>query len=892
MRLLNYNPHLVSIDLLQKLTRGENHHAVLDQLERALRSERDRLNHQHHMIIGPRGSGKTHLLRILTGARIPGDRELNAAYFPVVMAEETNSRSPADLLLKIVERLARLASEDPSDQTAATFSRVQEICRSAISSARAVRNPLDRLEIAARTLDEVAREMDRILVLVVENLDQLLYLGASHKRKRGTEEHWALRRNLQQARRLILIAAAPVRFGAVNNPGAPFFDLFRIHELEELSNDEALDVIYRRLEVETGLPGPDAPRAARVGEILENFAEKAPLLRGALAITGGLPRYAHLVYDGIVETDVSQAMDVLNGFLDDMTPFFQARLDARVMPRVELDLLCELAMANGPLQPVELVDRLYGAPANEISELLKRLRERGLVKRAGRPGGKAVTWDLTDPLFRVWRRFRSNHTEQESYVLMAELVALFFSLDEIDADLRRLKTSLATFSTRYGRVRTVIPSREGLMAHTAVIRGEIDLEEAIDAESYSKRDNLLEELLVLSKNAPDDPYITERVRSAILSHGKSLIKQVDAKRNFDQVKAGITVLEVMAASEMDAAFHLIRLALTVLEQGHERAFAREPEEVRRVVRMIIGKSLAPAHDLKARRSKLLLEKGFEQNIEDNIRKLLDLAELGGLRNALIKRLAREGLVRNAGPRELARFLVAYDLLEAMDALTQAVDDDLAVDRDKNIKRKTIDGAASILGWLVLFAVDPDWIKAEKSDSASNDKEIRLELPAASRIGFEIVYAGINVPHARFVKTVDIYGGNPFAEMDSIAGSGRETDEILADIKRRIYKALFHVDPPLGFACRGEKNDDLLLDDAIGLRARKAEHRFLPVNMKQEGNPLANRDVMDSLQKDLPALTMVLFSNDDEQTVLRVSEHRLKEYINQFQQVAENHGLEA
>ena len=433
-RHLNYNPAHDSVRYLDAITCGENRLHILDQLVIALRAEIGRPNHQHHLLIGPRGSGKTHMLRLLTAGRIPADTVLAAAYLPIVMPEETPLRSPADLFLKFVERLAGLLKEPPDGLAPETARNARSICLSGLAEAKGVRDPKDRLDVMARILKEAAAVLGRTLLPVAENMDQTLYLGSQRSRKGPIEEHWALRRHLSSTPHLLLIGAAPSTFGAVGDPGKPFYDFFRTHELRELSNDEVFEIIRLRLEYEAANPSSDAARAVRIECLNRRIRQEESKVRGLLAITGGLPRFTHLVYEVVVDTDVRKVMDTLNGFLDEMTPYFQQRLDPRFIPQPEVDLLHTLALARGPQQPTELADRLYGVQTNEVSELLGRLEERGLVKRAGRPGGRAVTWDLSEPLYRVWTQFRDNPANQEQYRLLAEFVALLFSRDEIEKE--------------------------------------------------------------------------------------------------------------------------------------------------------------------------------------------------------------------------------------------------------------------------------------------------------------------------------------------------------------------------------------------------------------------------------------------------------------------------
>ena len=479
-----YNTQIDDPERLDNLTCGEDRHALLEQLLVALREERKKNSHQHHLIIGPRGSGKTHLLRVLVANRVPKETSLKNAYLPIVLPEETPVRSPADLLLKILERLAGLLALAEDGMPAEIRGKARAACLTAAAAAAAKRDPLERLPIAGQGLADAAEILGRILLPVVENIDSLFYLGIKTGRRRHFTAHWALRSHLQQARHLLLIAAAPSIFGAVGDPDAPFYDFFRVHKLQELSNDEVLEIIHKRVLEEHESPGSDQLRATRINNIHAHFHQYSPRIRGALVITGGIPRYAHLVYDVIVETDVQKSLDVLNGFIDQLTPYFQQRLDPRLIPEPEMEILDILATARGPLQPRELAERSYGGQVNEVAELLDRLCHRGFVKRAGRPDGRAVTWDVTEPLYRVWKHFRSCPTDREQFLLLAEFVVALFSIEEIAAERSIIEERILKDSEPAGRNQRSLQKRK-LLLDIAIEAGQERKKELIAKEGLS-----------------------------------------------------------------------------------------------------------------------------------------------------------------------------------------------------------------------------------------------------------------------------------------------------------------------------------------------------------------------------------------------------------------------
>ncbi|MCE5265520.1 MAG: hypothetical protein LLG97_18570, partial [Deltaproteobacteria bacterium] len=563
VRHLRYNPGRDPVEYLEAINSGENRVQILEQLLIALRAEIGRPNHQHHLLIGPRGSGKTHLLRILTAGRIPADPALSEAYLPVVMPEETALRSPGDLFLKFVERLAEQLKNPPEDIAPDTARTARGTCLAALTTAKGMKDPLERLELSVDALESAAQTLDRILLPIAENVDQTFYLGAQRSRKGPLDEQWAIRRHLQESPRLLVIGAAPTLFGAVGDPGKPFYDFFRTHHLDELSNDEVLEIIRLRLAYEAANPGPDELRAARVRCLLDDFAENSPQLRGLLVITGGLPRFIHLIYEVIVETEVGLILDTLNSFLDDMTPYFQSRLDPRFIPQPEIDILHTLALARGPLQPSELAEELYGVSTNEVSELLGRLHERGMVKRAGRPGGQAVTWDLTEPLYRVWTQFRDNPDAQDLYHALGRFVALLFTRSEIETERARLAEALSCLPegsvTRRG-----MQERDRMLEQAGQFQSEKQMEtigmpaEAMAAPPLAEKARelfnahydagragdqnqarvLLEELRTLHQTYPDEAAVREQLAKGLFN------AHYDARKAGDQNQARVLLAEL------------------------------------------------------------------------------------------------------------------------------------------------------------------------------------------------------------------------------------------------------------------------------------------------------------------------------------------------------------
>ncbi len=556
--------------------------------------------HQHQLIVGPRGSGKTHVLT-LAADRLESAAELGQQVLALPLAEEEVVGHPADLFIKILERLeGRLADRD------AVEGRVRALaeCRGVLDRLRLERDDDQALALAAGSLEEIARILDFLLVPLVENLDSILFAG--YARKQAVRTHWALRKILTESKGLMLLASAPSFFGDVTDEGAPFYGFFRTHKLEELSSEETLDLIRRRIEVELRGGRTDGATERRLRSLLANFDRRSAGLRGLLVVTGGLPRFAHLLFDLLVETDVESSVGMLERFLDTQTPYFQSRLDPRIVPQAELEILETLATADGPLLLAEITSAVRGAVPGNVSNYLKRLRQRGLVRQRGRR--QEVRYDLTEPLFRVWRRFRLGRSERQRIESLAELIAAVFLPSELAAERRDLERLPRDSWRRQAVDQALIECPAEELAevrayaiddpeqdHEEFRRREEELErhrrrglEEVSHASEQRRadhtltsisDETFQQFVELAREAEKDGVRTGLIRFCIV-----------ALADPPMLLEWLPRFEVELPTPRRELLQPIRLVAEILDGRQDRELPAEPAEIRRAVQELLAKS--------------------------------------------------------------------------------------------------------------------------------------------------------------------------------------------------------------------------------------------------------------------------------------------------------------
>lgn len=317
-------------------------------------------SNQHVLVIGPRGSGKTTLVRRVS-AEIARDEALSSAWYPLVFAEESyNALSAADFWL---ESLFHLAEQTRDPQRMESYHELR-------------RDP-DEKRLAQRALGQLLDYADSIgkrILLVVENLDMLLSEFSSET------EAWALRHTLMNEPRLMLLATATARFEEIDHPAKAMFEMFRIHDLRPL-NDEECNTIWALV---TGKPLPGMQ------------------IRPIRILTGGNARLIALIARFGEKRSFRDLLENLIDLIDEHTDYFKSHLDNMApMERKVYLALAELWKQSSAKEIAE-VARL---DVNTTSAYLKRLASKGKVVVENE--GKRKKWySISEGIYNIYYLMR------------------------------------------------------------------------------------------------------------------------------------------------------------------------------------------------------------------------------------------------------------------------------------------------------------------------------------------------------------------------------------------------------------------------------------------------------------------------------------------------------
>ena len=374
MNLYPYRPQRARPELLEKTSVGREPllREVLGRLGR-WRADRSR---QHYLFIGPRGIGKTHLLRLFN-YRVRSDAALRARWLPILLAEEPYSISRvSDLLLEMLRQLSTEGGQNGTADAAEVY--------------EAVRFDEDDQRVCDRCLDafrQFHRQTGRGILLMMENLDRLL----ERQVRRRSEVH-RLRKILIEEDWLVTLCTSPTFLNAVSQPEEPFFEFFDVRPLAELTAEEQGEML-RRLAAAEG--------RAEVMATVERYQSRQ---RALYHFTGGSPRLTVMLYDLVAHHRVDTVRNELDLLLEQLTPYYQDRM--RMISEQEAKVLEVMALLPEGYSPTELA-REARMEAKAVRATLTRLERAGYVRREERRKKRTV-YIVPERLFRIWHQM--NHS--------------------------------------------------------------------------------------------------------------------------------------------------------------------------------------------------------------------------------------------------------------------------------------------------------------------------------------------------------------------------------------------------------------------------------------------------------------------------------------------------
>ena len=344
---------------------------------------------QHVLVVAPRGQGKTMLLARVS-AELNADDELSRCFLPIRFMEESHEIFDlADFWLETLFYLARESVRYDSDLA-------QEL-REAYADLTDRWDEESHADRVRATILDAADRLGKKLVLMVENLQALC-------EDVDDDFGWQLRDALESESRIVLLATATSRFEGLEDAGQPFFELFRIVDLEPLGTEDCC----RLWQVVSG----------------DEVAERE--IRPLEILTGGNPRLLIMVAEFAQHRSLRQLMEELVTLIDEHTEYFRGYLEA--LPRSERRVYLALIDFWRPSSTSEIAARARMG-VRPVSTMLGRLVNRGVVVVKG--SGRKRLYSAGEPLYSIYYKLRRERDEATVMRSLIHFMMAFYGIGEL-----------------------------------------------------------------------------------------------------------------------------------------------------------------------------------------------------------------------------------------------------------------------------------------------------------------------------------------------------------------------------------------------------------------------------------------------------------------------------
>ena len=393
LRSSRYSPGNMDRESLETLFVGRDD-VMEDVLSRVTTSIQSPEKH-YILLVGPRGSGKTHFLALACYRLMDRLREANArdrVAVALLKEEEWGVASYVDLVVRILKALADQAPELESEM-AEIFDRFSKDSADAETFAVA----LLRRHVRGKTL-----------LLVCENLVDLF-----HGLEEEGQKRW--RATIQEDANWTILASTPSLFTSVTLQKYPFYGFFTIRALEKIDLDTGIELLARKA-------------------VHEDKTELADFLRTPLGrararaihhLAAGNHRAYVVLFDFLDKERLKDLIDPFMHMIDDLTPYYQDRM--RQLPPAQRKIVEFLCLEVKPTTVKDIATPCLMSQQTAAKQI-GDLENAGFVRRMR--SGRNTFCELSEPLMRICIEVKDNNTQH--FRLFVEFLRRWFTTRELE----------------------------------------------------------------------------------------------------------------------------------------------------------------------------------------------------------------------------------------------------------------------------------------------------------------------------------------------------------------------------------------------------------------------------------------------------------------------------
>lgn len=351
------------------------------------------------LVIGPRGSGKTHMLRIVYDRLSKNSRYMQAHEIAYMVEDETGIGSYFDLLQRIIEALKRWSDDR----------RKIDFLNEQVEHLKGL-HPRDWTKEAENIL---LRYLDKKnLLILIENFDNVMR-GMDYKD--DIKELARLRDFIQQHNQIAFIATSQSLINTLSDDGNPLYGFFNVIQLKRLNLDESIEFVKKVALSENN---------DELLEFLETTEGKGHL-EAIHEFTKGNHRLLLVFFDFLKAEFRSNLSEVFLRSIDDLKPYYDSFI--RSLAPQQQKIVQYLSLQRNPQKGADIGRNCF-LDKSTMSKQLSELQRLGYIIIVNEKG-RDKYYEISEPLLRMC--FEINEDRNGIIKLFVNFLGQLFNAEQL-----------------------------------------------------------------------------------------------------------------------------------------------------------------------------------------------------------------------------------------------------------------------------------------------------------------------------------------------------------------------------------------------------------------------------------------------------------------------------
>lgn len=397
--ILSFGAKSVNPKILEQLLTGRAD--IADFFEKKIRAIVEEKTNQFWLIVGQRGMGKTHLLKVLHSRvwHYVEENKLVIAYFA---EEEYGVANFFDFLLRILNSFIKWYDKD-SEFLKSELEKLQNL-------------PSNK---QSQYLENIIKDYikEKPMLILTENFGDIL-------EQMGENEQGRLRAWLYENNRVSIIATSQSVSDNFEKEDRPFFGFFTTYILKNLTFEESLSFLISLAELD------------KDEKLIEHLNGKGKAqVRAIYDLVKGNHRLLVTFYQFLKTDTVAKVSENFIKTINDLKPYYETYI--RYLPPQQQKILRYIALARKPQKGVEISKNCF-IEQKSLSKQLSELTKKNLLDANEDPSDKRNKfYDVSEPLLRI--SIEVGEHKEGITALFIDFLALYYNAQELMDRVARMR---------------------------------------------------------------------------------------------------------------------------------------------------------------------------------------------------------------------------------------------------------------------------------------------------------------------------------------------------------------------------------------------------------------------------------------------------------------------